>query len=151
MDPVARFVSVAGLILSVISLGWNIWRELLERPQLIVRADYEPVYSPISFVGETERKGPLGYRPEVTIVSKGKRPITLAKVTCQVLGQDNHLELESLATELNQSQRHTVIPDSDQLGDPGKVEFICVYDTFGKLYRSKKFPLRHKKPSDPLT
>ncbi|MBI3241137.1 MAG: hypothetical protein HYZ49_02450 [Chloroflexi bacterium] len=133
------FLAIYGAVLSTIAILWNLFKDVtvyrLNRPYLKVEANYGLL------IGSTTTQPTV----KIIMVNIGKEPLTVVESGFRLdTKSDENLATvadPSLPKELAQNQRHTTSANFDEVITQ-KILYAWARDATGRIYRSKKWPLR---------
>lgn len=131
-------LALYGALLSTIVFLWNLRRNLRDRAKLIVEADHHVLIGPL------HRDHKLG----IKMVNKGRRPLTVVASGFRLSTQSDENMVTvldpTLPKELTEGQSHTTYANPMEV-EANMVLYAWTRDATGRIYRSKKWPLRSKK------
>lgn len=129
-------LAIYGALLATIVFLWDVIKFFHDRPNLRVEADY---HIRVSNLGASEPV--VG----ITMINTGKEPLTIVAsgFRLDVESDENMATVvdTSLPRELTQGQSHTSCANFDEVVKQ-KVLYAWARDATGRVYRSKKRPLR---------
>jgi hypothetical protein len=136
-------ITIIGLILSAILAGWKIYETLRDKARITVSASFLRSINP-----QTESSQKM---VRLSIVNRGRRPLTITGAAYKVFVPkslvDKKAEVnfwpihESFPFELGEGQIKTLDLGRNGL-DWSKIEYGWAKDSRGKIYRTKKWPLK---------
>lgn len=141
-------IALAGMALSLFTLGWTVNRDLLDRANVKVRA------SRVVLLGPAGDAFPGGGNNliSITATNHGRRKAIIQEFHIPIEGTTQRLGLITpdidtcsarLPAEINEGDPVTIYWPTSQLGMPlNETPCFCAVDSLGRVWKSPPFPLR---------
>src|SRR3990172_5586435 len=136
-EDVRNLVLIYSALVSTLAIGWNILRDLRNRPSLIVKGAHDSDWT------SPREKGPM---VRIDLINRSPRPLTVVAVGWKAtttkditMFSSNVLRhRENLPKELRETEPYSVMVECVHIGDLAKVEYLLAKDSTGKIHKSKR-------------